>query len=416
MHRRVPEGGRLGLGVFVAMAAGMALVVAALMTLALLRGGTAPDGGEDRKVYADQLREIERDTARGTLGPDEAMRLRAEVARRLLAADRAGAGAPDRTGPLGLGVMLAGLVVVVGAAVGYWHLGAPGYPDLPLRERIVASEAARAARPDQASAEASQAVSPAPAPDVAPDYLSLMETLRAKVAERPDDLQGHILLAENEAQLGNAVAARAAQERVVALKGDAVTSADQTALARYRIAAAGGIVTAEAEAALAAALALDSLNGEALFFAGIAELQVGRPDRALPHWRRVVEVAPPDSPWLAQVRNDIAAVAAAAGVKYELPEATAQPGPDADAVAAAAAMTPEERMTMIRGMVDGLSDRLASEGGPAEDWARLIGSLGVLGETERARAIWGEAQKVFAGREGDLAMIHTAAMSAGVAE
>ena len=43
-------------------------------------------------------------------------------------------------------------------------------------------------------------------------------------------------------------------------------------------------------------------------------------------------------------------------------------------------------------MVEGLAARLAAEGGPAPDWARLITSLGVLGETDRAKAIWAEAQ------------------------
>jgi cytochrome c-type biogenesis protein CcmH len=48
-----------------------------------------------------------------------------------------------------------------------------------------------------------------------------MERLRTTVAERPDDVQGQRLLARNEAALGNYAAARAAQERVVALLGEA---------------------------------------------------------------------------------------------------------------------------------------------------------------------------------------------------
>ena len=71
---------------------------------------------------------------------------------------------------------------------------------------------------------------------------------------------------------------------------------------------------------------------------------------------------------------------------------------------------------MIRGMVDRLSDRLNTEGGPATDWARLISSLGILGDTERAKTIYGEAQKVFAGHDADLATIRAAAEQAGVAE
>ena len=79
-------------------------------------------------------------------------------------------------------------------------------------------------------------------------------------------------------------------------------------------------------------------------------------------------------------------------------------------------MTDDERTEMIRGMVDGLSDRLATEGGPASDWARLIGALGVLGETERAAAIWNEARDVFAANPGDLALLAQAASQAGLSE
>jgi cytochrome c-type biogenesis protein CcmH len=78
-------------------------------------------------------------------------------------------------------------------------------------------------------------------------------------------------------------------------------------------------------------------------------------------------------------------------------------------------MTPEERMDMIRGMVAGLSDRLATEGGSPDEWARLIRAYGVLGETDRAAAIWAEAQQVFPVEEA-IAPIREAARAAGVAE
>ena len=70
---------------------------------------------------------------------------------------------------------------------------------------------------------------------------------------------------------------------------------------------------------------------------------------------------------------------------------------------------------MIRGMVEGLALRLAEDGGPPEDWARLIGALGVLGETARARAIWDEARQAFADSPQALAAIRAAAERAGVA-
>jgi cytochrome c-type biogenesis protein CcmH len=71
---------------------------------------------------------------------------------------------------------------------------------------------------------------------------------------------------------------------------------------------------------------------------------------------------------------------------------------------------------MIRGMVTRLSERLATEGGPAEDWARLINAYGVLDERENAQRIWDEAKGVFAQDAGALATLRAAARSAGVAE
>ena len=116
---------------------------------------------------------------------------------------------------------------------------------------------------------------------------------------------------------------------------------------------------------------------------------------------------------MAPIRAQIAGMAARAGVKYELAEAV---GPTADQVGAAADMTPEDRLAMIQSMVDGLSGRLASKGGPVEDWARLITSLGVLGDTDQAREIYSEAQGAFAGRVDELAALRAAAVTAGVAE
>ena len=66
-------------------------------------------------IYKDQLSEIERDEARGTLTADEAKRLRTEVSRRILAADDAQKIAPKS--------MSATEVAVVVAIVGVTLLG-----------------------------------------------------------------------------------------------------------------------------------------------------------------------------------------------------------------------------------------------------------------------------------------------------
>jgi cytochrome c-type biogenesis protein CcmH len=79
-------------------------------------------------------------------------------------------------------------------------------------------------------------------------------------------------------------------------------------------------------------------------------------------------------------------------------------------------MSDEERTEMIRGMVDRLSDRLATTGGSAEEWARLIGALGVLGEADQAALIWQNAKDVFGDRPNDLAIVRGAARKLGITQ
>jgi cytochrome c-type biogenesis protein CcmH len=116
------------------------------------------------------------------------------------------------------------------------------------------------------------------------------------------------------------------------------------------------------------------------------------------------------------IRAQIGQVAQLAGVRYEPPSLAPAPGPSAADMQAAAGMDPEARAEMIRGMVARLSERLATEGGPVGDWARLITAYGVLGETDKARETWQEAQRNFAADDGALDTLRAAARGAGVAQ
>jgi cytochrome c-type biogenesis protein CcmH len=401
----------------------MAGAVAALLLLALRRGGAEARAAEaDFHVYKDQLREVDRDLARGVLTPAEAEAIRIEVSRRLLEADRQSAqGATAARAPgiaTGAVAALSAVAVVGGTFALYQRLGAPGYPDLPLATRIATAEAARANRPSQATAEEEVAALERLPVEASEEFLALMERLRATVAERPDDLQGHRLLARNEAALGNYVAAREAQTRLVALLGESATAQDHADHADLMVMAAGGYVSPEAEAALARVLAQDPGNGAARYYTGLLMIQTGRPDLAFEVWDGLLRTSRPTDPWVLPIRAQIRDLAQIAGLRdYAPPDmaaAPAAPGLTAEQAEAAAEMTPEERMAMIRGMVEGLSDRLASEGGPAEDWARLIGALGVLGETAQATAIADEAETVFAGNDAALSLIAEARTRAGL--
>lgn len=397
----------------------VALAAAGLLGLTLyrVRGGEEPAAAYDLRVYRDQLRDVERDLARGVIAQADADRIRTEVSRRILAADaqlqKHKDGETQPSGVSGIGAAVLVLVLVAGSVLLYRELGAPGYPDLGLERRIAEAKAVRDNRPDQAQAEAD---APAlPAPQVDDSYLDLVDDLRDAVAKRPDDVQGLELLARHESNLGNFVAAHEAKGKAMALKGDTVSAQDYAEQAELLIAAAGGYISPEAETALRETLSREPWNGPARYYWGLMLAQNDRPDLAFRIWEQTLRNDPPDAPWIVPIRARIEEIAWRAGVEYTLPDApAAQPGPSREDIEAAQDMTPEDRQEMIRGMVDGLSERLATEGGTPQDWARLIGALGVLGEVERASAIYGEAQQVFATSPEALAIIKEAATRAGL--
>ncbi|MEY4697241.1 MAG: c-type cytochrome biosis protein CcmI [Pseudomonadota bacterium] len=396
-------------------ATAMTLAVAALLLRSLLRAARdaqAPDRAHpDLALYRDQLAAIDADLARGTLDPDEASRLRAEVSRRLLDADRAAraeaAPAPRDARPLAAMALL--LIPLLGAFWAYDRLGAPGDPDLPLATRLALSDELRAARPSQAPAEAE--APPPPETPLDPQTADLIAKLRAAVADRPDDLQGLEFLATYEARLGNYVAARKAMEGVLRVKGDAATAEDFAALGEVMVLAANGLVTPEADKVLAQALTIDPANPTARYYYGLMGAQVGRFDMTFAFWRPLLEDGPQDAPWIAPIRAQIEDIALRAGESYTLPPLE---GPDAADMAAAAEMTPEERQSMINAMVQQLSDRLASEGGPVEDWAKLIRALGTLGRSDEAQAIYAEALSKFDGSPSQQSFLKEAAVEAGL--
>lgn len=406
--------------IFWVMAGALALAAGALILRALI--AVPRDGGRttgsDLAVYRAQLAEVDRDLQRATISAAEAEALRLEIKRRILEADRAGRGRADGLAPQ-VGAARLGLPVALTAAVLsaafllYYQMGAPGYADLPHKNRVARAEAFKADRPSQSEAEA-EAAKTRPAPPAPPtDFARLMDELRNAVATRPDDLTGLRLLATNERRLGNLEAAARAEERLVTVLGDKATADDQAALADILISAAGGLVTAEAEAAVVAALTADPENGTARFYAGLLEAQTGRPDRAFLLWRDLRKDSPSEAPWVSYIDSQMETLAAAAGADYVPP---AVKGPEAADMSAAAELTEGERAEMIRGMVAGLEERLFASGGSGAEWAQLLTALGVLGDKDRAKAAWDQAQVALEDQPDALAEVRAAAQQAGIAE
>ena len=403
------------------IAGAITLFVTLLLTRALLTGGREKKhpAAYDLAVYRDQLKEVERDVSRGIVAEDDAQRLRVEISRKILNADaqiNATGAQRSETGPkaiIGIALLLA--VLVGGGFAVYWQLGQPGYPDMGLKDRIADAQDLRENRPSQAEAESALPVPPLNSGGS--DYVSeLVQKLREVVEERPDDVQGLRLLASNEASLGNHKAAYEAQAQLIRVLGDVASPEDFVTLAELLILSANGYVSPEAEASLSRALRLEEQHPVARYYMGLMMAQTGRPDVAFRVWRSLLNEGPESAPWIPAIRAQIEELAAWAGVDYELPPVASLAGPSAEDIAAASELSSQDQQDMIRGMVSQLSDRLATEGGSAQEWARLISSLGILGDIEQASAIWNEAQVVFAGNAQGLEVVRSGAIQAGVAE
>lgn len=397
------------------------VTVLAILARALLRGAqeeVESRAASDVAVYRAQLEEVDRDVARGVIAASDAERVHAEIARRLIAADKAEV-AEHRTVATGPATMALAVIIVsvLGSVASYWWIGAPGYGDMALRDRIAFAEEVRVNRPKQEVAETSLPPFVDPV-EIDARYKQLLTQLRDTVAQRPDDIQGHVLLAQQERRIGNFIAAKDAQMQVLTLKGAAVTAQDLADLGEMQVLAAGGYVSPEAEMSLRAALAQDPRNGVGRYYLGLMLAQTGRPDQAFRIWDGLLRAGPEDAAWIPPILEQIEELAQLAGVKYSIPDIgdNSVRGPSAEDIENAADMTPAERMDMIGSMVAGLSQRLATDGGPARDWARLISSLGVLGEWERAAAIHANAAEVFADDPAAMDLINQAGRDAGVVE
>ncbi len=116
-------------------AALLTALVVMLVARPLMARWAEASGGDDLSVYRDQLTELERDRARGLIEPAEARSLEVEIGRRMLTAARSveAPAAPAKPARR-LTVVLAALFPL-GALVIYLAVGRPDLPGLPLADR-----------------------------------------------------------------------------------------------------------------------------------------------------------------------------------------------------------------------------------------------------------------------------------------
>ena len=357
-------------------AAALALVLAPLA----LRHRKAPRRVEfDMAIYRDQLAELESDRARGLVGDDQSEAARLEIQRRMLAAakrdggDSAGADEAEDAASGGTArpwLLMGGVGAAVPAlAVAlYLVLGSPGKPGQPFSG--VAQQGGVAG--EQMAGQSIEAA---------------IANLAQRLEQEPDNLQGWLLLSRSLISVeryGDAV--QALRTAVKLSNGDPNIVGS---MAEALVFAAEGVVTADALAAFETVLGVQPDDAAAQYYIGIALAQQGRPGEALEMWRKLAAETPADAPWRADLvtwmRRAAEETGIALGTIPSAPAGAAQPGPSQEDMAAAE-MSPDERMEMIRAMVDRLATRLAEEPDDLEGWRRLANAYRVLGENTKATA------------------------------
>ncbi|ESW83160.1 c-type cytochrome biogenesis protein CcmI [Mesorhizobium sp. M0644] len=370
-------------------------VIAAILTLGAslavllpLAGGSknaSAAGDHDLEVYRDQLAELDRDMARGLIQPMEAEEARAEIARRILRLSNAGHADDTATQPSRSTRLVATAAVLLVPLVSwglYGQLGSPDLPSQPLSERL-------AKNPADSSVD------------------ELIARAEAHLAANPSDGRGWDVLAPVYLRMQRYADAVTAYRNAIRLDGD--SAARQAGLGEAIANAAGGIVSAEAQAAFEAALKFDPANPKASFYLAMGMAQEGRIAEATAAWQKMLAALPQGSPWRGAAEQALAE-SAARSVASEAPAK----GPTAEDIDAASSMSPQDRQAMISTMVAGLDEKLRQNPRDEEGWMQLVRSYAVLGKTDQARDALNRGIAVF-GADSDQARKFTAfAASLGV--
>ena len=225
----------------------------------------------------------------------------------------------------------------------------------------------------------------------ADSFEALIAQLEIRLKDNPKDAKGWGLLGRSYIAMGRIANAAKAFASAVEL----TDPPDAALIGEYGetlVAAADGRVVPAAEAAFEQILVIQPDDPRARYYLALAYLEKGDRPGAIKALKSLLASAPPKAPWADTVFERIqelegrpAVPAATAPAKpapavptAAAPTAASAPGPTQQQMQAAQDMTPEDRMAMIQGMVDGLASKLEEDPNNYQGWLRLANAYMVL--------------------------------------
>jgi cytochrome c-type biogenesis protein CcmH len=303
----------------------LAVLLTASTLLLLARGllrhatvDTAQPIRDDAALLRQQMAQLKQLNASGALGHAQFAEAKTALERRIVDAvlnDPAAAAAPVQRPSMTLIAGLAGFVVAVVAA-GYAWVGTPAALDPAVR----AAQAPAGGEGGVGHAVTSEQIA------------AMAEKLAARLKDNPDDAQGWGMLARSYAVMGRFADSLPAFKRALELQKD-----DPILLADYADAMAvanNRSLEGEPMKLVEQALKVDPNNLKALSLAGTAAFDRKDFAGAIRYWEKLVQAAPKDSPFVAQVQASIDEARQLMGGKAA--PAAQRPGPDQKATAPSA--------------------------------------------------------------------------------
>ena len=268
------------------LVAALFVAVALLLVLTPLLRRRDSGAGTDRdatnvKLYRDELAELEREHADGSLGEAQYREAQQEIERRLLEdvqpAAPAAAAAPAGNRAGRWAALAVALVLPLVAVLGYLQFG-----DIKALDPMVRQEG--------------HPVTPR-------QIAEMVDKLAARLKQNPDDATGWTMLGRSYAVLGRYQEAADAYARAAALVGDDANLladyADTLAMAR------GGNLVGEPMQIVQRGLKIDPKNVKLLALAGSAEFARRNYAEAVRYWERGLAEIPPGSDFRRAVESSI---------------------------------------------------------------------------------------------------------------
>ncbi len=253
--------------------AGLTFVTLLIVLMPFLKARPAAQSRAeyDLTVYRDQLGEIDTELERGTLSVDQAEAARTEIQRRILGLGTIGKNADATLGkPWKMASVIALAVPLLGFGT-YLILGHPFLPDQPY-----------SARADKIKEMQDQGEM----------IRNMVASLTAKLEKNPNDGKGWAMLGRSLRVMGEKDKAMAALRKAVALLPADTESRMELAGLLLQDIPQGAVLPPEFVGLMRQVLAVDPNNIDALYFAGIAAMQMGDTTKARELWTKVMVQLP----------------------------------------------------------------------------------------------------------------------------